>query len=49
MFVCSSVERRLAGQRRGAEEGIMGRNWYCEEGGPGKDLSMEWPGSTGGM
>lgn len=48
VFVHSSVEWRLAGQRRGAEEGVMGRNWYYEEwGGPGKDL--EWPGSTGGM
>lgn len=31
VFVHSSVEWRLAGQRRGAEEGVMGRNWYYEE------------------
>lgn len=30
MFLCSSEEQRSAGQRKGSEEGIMGRNRYYE-------------------
>lgn len=40
VFVHSSVEWRLAGQRRGAEEGVMRRNWYCEEWGARKGFGV---------